>query len=40
MTGDRWQTLVDQLVEIGLVETGEHDTEKMFTNEFLPRETN
>lgn len=40
MTGDRWQTLVGQLIEIGLVETVEHDTEKMFTNEFLPRETN
>lgn len=38
MTRDRWQTLVDQLSEIGLIETTDLDPGRMFTNEFLTAE--
>jgi len=36
MTNERWQTLVEQLAEIGLVEPSNLAAGKMFTNEFLP----
>jgi NitT/TauT family transport system substrate-binding protein len=36
MTRERWQTLADQLVEIGAIPAGSVDVDQVFTNDFLP----
>jgi hypothetical protein len=36
MSAERWQTLVDQLVEIDSLEAGKVRPEEAFTTKFLP----
>lgn len=40
MTSDRWKTLVDQFVQIGLAETQNVQADRVFNNEFLNRSGN